>query len=84
LGEAITESLVSIPRQWQVVQTVREKFTCRSCETITQPPAPFYPIARSRAGPHLLALILTGKFCHHQPLNRQSEAYAREGIALDV
>ena len=84
LGETITESLESIPRQWKVVQTVREKFTCRACENITQPPAPFYPIARGRAGPNLLALILTSKFCDHQPLNRQSEAYAREGIDLDV
>lgn len=84
LGETITESLESIPRQWKVVQTVREKFTCRSCETISQPPAPFYPIARGRAGPNLLALILTSKFGDHQPLNRQSEAYAREGIDLDV
>jgi transposase len=84
LGETITESLESVPRQWKVVQTVREKFTCRSCETISQPPAPFYPIARGRAGPNLLALILTSKFCDHQPLNRQSDAYAREGIDLDV
>jgi len=84
LGEAITESLESVPRQWKVVQTVREKFTCRACETITQPPAPFYPIARGRAGPNLLALILTSKFGDHLPLNRQSEAYAREGINLDV
>lgn len=84
LGETITETLEVIPRQWMVVQTVREKFTCRSCEAITQPPAPFHPIARGRAGPNLLAMILTGKFCDHQPLNRQSEAYAREGIDLDV
>ena len=84
LGEAITESLESVPRQWKVVQTVREKFTCRACETITQPPAPFYPIARGRAGPNLLSLILTSKFGDHLPLNRQSEAYAREGINLDV
>ena len=84
LGETITESLESIPRQWKVVQTVREKFACRACESITQPPAPFHPIARGRAGPNLLALILTSKFCDHQPLNRQSEAYAREGIDLDV
>ena len=84
LGETITETLESIPRQWKVVQTVREKFTCRSCETITQPPAPFHPIARGRAGANLLALILTSKFCDHQPLNRQSEAYAREGIDLST
>ena len=62
LGEAITETLEVIPRQWKVVQTVREKFTCRDCETITQPPAPFHPIARGRAGPSLLAMILVAKF----------------------
>ena len=84
LGETVTESLESIPRQWKVIQTVREKFSCRACESITQPPAPFYPIARGRAGPELLAMILASKFCDHQPLNRQSDAYAREGIELDV
>jgi transposase len=29
LGEAITESLESIPRSYKVIQTVREKFSCR-------------------------------------------------------
>src|ERR1700757_678968 len=84
LGETVTETLESIPRQWKVIQTVREKFVCRACETITQPPAPFHPIARGRAGPNLLAMILDAKFSNHQPLNRQSEMYAREGIDLDV
>jgi transposase len=84
LGETITETLEVIPRQWKVVQTVREKFTCRACETITQPPAPFHPISRGRAGPNLLAMLLDAKFANHLPLNRQSEAYAREGIDLDV
>ena len=84
LGETITETLEVIPRQWKVVQTVREKFSCRACETITQPPAPFHPIARGRAGPELLAMILEAKFGQHLPLNRQSESYALEGIHLDV
>jgi transposase len=84
LGETITESLESIPRTYKVIQTVREKFSCRSCETITQPPAPFHPIARGRAGPDLLATILHGKFGDHQPLNRQSERFALEGIDLSV
>jgi hypothetical protein len=73
-----------VPRQWKVIQTVREKFTCRSCEKITQPPAPFHVIARARAGASLLAMILYAKFGEQQPLNRQSESYAREGIELDV
>ena len=65
LGETITETLEVIPRQWKVIQTVREKFTYRACETITQPPAPFHPIARGRAGPELLAMILEAKFGQH-------------------
>jgi transposase len=84
LGEDVTETLEVIPRQWKVIQTVREKFTCRTCETITQPPAPFHPIARGRAGAGLLAMILHGKFGNHLPLSRQSEGFAREGIDLDV
>ena len=84
LGEDITETLEVIPRQWKVVQTMRERFSCRSCEVITQPPAPFHPILRGRAGPNLLAMILAAKFGQHLPLNRQSDSYAREGIELGV
>jgi transposase len=84
LGEDITETLEIVPRQWKVIQTVREKFSCRSCERITQPPAPFHAIARARAGASLLAMILYANFGQHQPLNRQSDVYAREGIELDV
>lgn len=84
LGETVTETLESVPRQWKVIQTVREKLVCRGCETITQPPVPFHPIARGRAGPNLLAMVLDAKFGNHQPLNRQSETYAREGIDLGV
>jgi transposase len=84
LGEDITETLEVIPRQWKVIQTVREKFSCRACETITQPPAPYHVTPRGFAGPNLLAMILFEKFGQHQPLNRQSERYRREGIDLSV
>jgi transposase len=84
LGEDVTETLEVIPRQWKVIQTVREKFSCRDCETITQPPAPFHVTPRGFAGPQLLAMILFEKFGQHQPLNRQSERYRREGIDLSV
>ena len=84
LGEDITETLEVIPRQWKVIQTVREKFSCRECEKISQPPAPFHVTPRGFAGPNLLAMILFEKFGQHQPLNRQSERYRREGIDLNV
>ena len=56
LGEDITETLGVVPRQWKVIQTVREKFSCRQCEKITQPPAPFHVTPRGFAGPNLLAM----------------------------
>src|SRR5262245_1251416 len=80
IGEDVTETLELIPRQWKVIQHVREKFSCRSCESITQPPAPSHPIARGRAGPKLLAHVLFSKYCLHLPLNRQSAVYAREEV----
>lgn len=84
LGEDITETLELVPASWKVIQHVREKFSCRACETITQAPAPNHPIARGRAGPQLLAHVLFSKYRAHLPLNRQSDIYAKEGVDLDV
>jgi transposase len=84
LGEDITETLEVVPRQWKVLQYVREKFTCRACEKISQAPAPFHVLPRGFAGPSLLAMVLFEKYGQHQPLNRQSERYGREGIDLSV
>src|SRR4029077_7727026 len=84
LGEGVTQTRELIPRQWKVIQHVREKLSCRSCESITQPPAPSHPIARGRAGPQLLAHVLFAKYGLHLPLNRQSATYGREGVDLDV
>lgn len=84
MGEDITETLEVIPRQWKVIQTVREKFTCRICEKISQSPAPFHPTPRGWAGPNLLAMVLFEKFGQHQPLNRQAERYAKEGVDLSL
>ena len=84
LGEDVTETLEVVPRQWKVLQHVREKFTCRACEAISQAPAPFHVLPRGFAGPSLLAMVLFEKYGQHQPLNRQSERYGREGIALSL
>src|SRR5213079_2810935 len=78
LGEDITETLEVIPKSWKVIRHVREKFTCRDCEKISQAPAPFHVIARGWAGPNL------EKFGQHQPLNRQAERYAKEGVPISL
>jgi transposase len=84
LGEDVTETLEVIPRQWKVLQTVREKVSCRDCEKISQPPAPFHVVPRGWAGPSFLAILLFEKYGQHQPLNRQAERFAREGVPLSL
>lgn len=84
LDEKITETLEFVPERWKVIQHVREVFTCRDCEKITETPAPSHPIARGRAGPQLLAEVLHNKYRAHLPLNRQSDLYAAQGVDLDV
>jgi transposase len=58
----------------EVIQHVREKMTCRDCEKVSEPPAPFHVTPRGWAGPNLLAMLLFEKFGQHQPLNRQAQS----------
>ena len=84
VGEDVTKTLEEIPRRFKVIETVREKFTCRDCEKISQPPAPFHATPRGFIGPQLLATILFDKFGMHIPLNRQSARFKCEGIELSL
>src|SRR6478609_8422384 len=84
IGEDVTKTLEEIPRRFKVVETVREKFTCRDCERISQPPAPFHATPRGFIGPQLLATILFDKFGMHIPLNRQSVRFKAEMIDLPL
>jgi transposase len=83
LGEDVCETLELEPIRFKVIRTVRPKLACACCDTIVQAQAPSRPIERGLPGPTLLARVLVGKYADHQPLYRQSEAFAREGIDLD-
>jgi len=80
----VTKTLEEIPRRFKLIETVREKFTCRDCEKISQPPAPFHATPRGFIGPQLLATILFDKFGMHIPLNRQSVRFKAERIDLPL
>jgi transposase len=83
LGEDISEVLEWVPGSFKVIRNVRPKLSCSGCERIVQAPAPSRPIERGLAGPGLLAHVLVAKYCDHQPLYRQAEMYAREGVELE-
>lgn len=82
-GEDVSEQLERIPAAYKVIRHVRPKFACSACDRVVEAPAPSRPIAYGLAGPDLLAHVLVSKFADHQPLYRQSEIFAREGIDLD-
>jgi transposase len=83
IGEDLSEVLDYRPATFRVIRHVRPKYACRSCEKIAQAPAPSLPICRGRPTAGLLAHVLVAKYCDHLPLYRQSEIYARSGIALE-
>ena len=83
LGEDVSEMLEYVPASFVVIRHVRAKLSCTRCDCIVQAEAPSRPIERGLAGPGLLAHVLVSKYCDHQPLYRQSEIYARQGVELE-
>lgn len=82
VGEDVSQILEFIAAKLKVVETARQKKSCRACETMAQPPAPTRPIPRGLAGPGLLAHILVAKYDDHLPLYRQGEIFARQGADI--
>src|SRR6201984_1403497 len=83
LGEDVSEMLEYVPASFVVVRHVRTKLSCTKCDCIVQAEAPSRPIERGAAGPGLWAHVLVSKSYDHQPLYRQSEIYARQGVELE-
>lgn len=83
LGKDSDEMLDALPVQWQVIRTIRPKYSCRSCEKVVQAPAPVKAITRGKASFGTLAHVITAKFDHHLPLYRQAEMMAAQGIDID-
>ena len=89
IGEEISEQLDIIPARIQVLQHVRFKYACRSCEgtdddgpTVITAPMPPQPIPKSNASPGLLAYIVIAKFCDGLPLYRLEKMFPRIGVTL--
>ncbi|TCL03130.1 transposase [Sodalis ligni] len=82
MGEDVSEQLELIKSAFKVIRTRRQKKACARCDVIVQAPAPARPIERGIAGPGLLARVMTAKYAEHTPLYRQSDIFARQGVAL--
>ncbi len=66
IGEDVTETLDYLPGRFKVIRHIREKLSCRACDTVVAAPAPDHAIARGRAGAGLLAHIVVSKYDDHR------------------
>jgi transposase len=82
IADDASEILEYVPSSFKVIRTIRPRCACVHCEQIVQGEAPGNTIDKGKAGPGLLAHILTSKYCDHLPIYRQSQMYEREGIEV--
>jgi transposase len=84
IGEDVSERLDVVPAQFRVLVTRRPKYGCRACaEAVVQAPAPARLIEGGLPTEATVAHVLVSKFADHLPLFRQTQIYARQGVALD-
>jgi transposase len=84
ISDEVTETLDYVPGRFKVIRHIREKLSCRACDTVVAASAPDHAIARGRAGAELLAHIVVSKYDDHLPLYRQAEIFARDGVSLET
>ena len=88
IGEDKSEKLQFIPAQVKVIEHVRPKYACRTCEkdgisnTVKQAPVPRSVIPKGYATPSLLSQIITSKYQYGLPLYRQEAMFKQHGIEI--
>jgi transposase len=84
IGEDVSERLDVTPARFKVLVVRRPKYACRACEgEVVQAPAPERLIEAGIPTEALVAHVIVSKYADHQPLYRQAQIYARQGVDLD-
>lgn len=82
IGEDVSERLEYVPASLKVIEEARAKYGCRCGGCVKTAPKPGMPIAKSTAGPTLLAQVAVSKYLDHCPLHRQEGIFRRHGVEL--
>ena len=83
IGEEISEQLDIIPVTFRVLQHVRKKYACKSCEEgVKTAELPPQPIPKSNASAGLLAHVAISKYQDALPLYRQEAILSRSGVEI--
>jgi transposase len=83
IGEEVREQLEYVPASLLVLQHVRPKYACKSCQAhvVIAPRLP-EPIEKGVPGTGLLAHLIVSKFLDHLPLYRLEGILRRWGVEL--
>jgi len=88
MGEEVRSELNIVPAQVKVIEHVRFKYGCRSCEKnsetvpIKTAPAPHPVIKKGYASPSSVSYVMTAKFVDGVPLYRQEKHFERLGLEI--
>ena len=84
IGEDRSERLDVVPAQHRVLVTRRPKLACRACPgVVVQEPAPPRLIEGGLPTEAVVAGVVVSRFADHQPLYRQAQTMARQGVEID-
>ena len=83
IGAETSEQLEYIPASYKIIEHVRAKYACRTCEEhVSLAAKPPQPIDKGVPGPGLLAQTVLSKYGDHAPLYRQEDIAARHGLVI--
>ena len=83
IGCETSEQLEFVPASLHVIEHVRWKYACRTCqEHVAIAPPADKPIERGLPGVGLLAYLIVSKYGDHLPLYRLEDVLARHGAEL--
>lgn len=83
IGDDVSEMLDVVPVSYRVIKIVRPKYSCDKCETFVQDVAPERVIKKGLPSANVLTQVMVDKYLDHQPLYRQAQKMAREGIDVE-
>jgi transposase len=83
IGEEVREQLEYVPASMIVLQHIRPKYACQSCQgnVVIAQRLP-EPIEKGLPGPGLMAQVVVSKYADHLPLYRQEGIFKRFGVDL--
>ena len=82
IGQQVTEIQEYNPAKIYVRRIVRPKYVLTEQSTITTAELPSLPLAKSNAGPSLLAHIMVSKFIDHLPFYRKIQIFKSQQLTL--